>query len=115
MGVENPATEATIAEIALGTEADASRAILAAREAFEALTSTSVEARLALLARVLALFRARAEDFATAMQLEMRSFAYRMKAAFDGEAAQAGTRECEVKSLSDCVLAGSDMQKPPAS
>ena len=38
MGVENPATEEIVGEIALGTEADADRAILAARAAFDAWT-----------------------------------------------------------------------------
>ncbi|MFN3646817.1 MAG: aldehyde dehydrogenase family protein [Gemmobacter sp.] len=71
MGVENPATEAMLAEVALGTAADAEAAILAARAAFDGWTATPVAERIALLERVLALYRERIQDFADAMRLEM--------------------------------------------
>ena len=71
MAVENPATEETIAQVAMGTAADAERAVLAARAAFDGWTATPVAERLALLERVLDLYRARSQDFADAMRLEM--------------------------------------------
>jgi aldehyde dehydrogenase (NAD+) len=71
IGVENPATGAMVAEVALGTRADAEAAIRAARAAFDGWSATPVAARLALLERVLALYRARMQDFADAMRLEM--------------------------------------------
>ena len=71
MGVENPATEEIIAQVAMGNEADADRAILAARAAFDGWTVTPVAERIALLRRILGIYNARAEDFAAAMSTEM--------------------------------------------
>jgi len=71
MGVENPATEDIVAEIALGSEADADRAILAARAAFDAWTVTPVADRIALVKRILDIYNARYEDFAQVMSTEM--------------------------------------------
>ena len=70
-GVENPATEDIIAEVALGSEADADRAILAARAAFDAYTLWPVAERIALVQRILDIYTARYEEFAQAMSLEM--------------------------------------------
>ena len=53
MGVENPATEEIVAEVALGNEADIDAAFAAARAAFDAYTGWPVENRIALLRRVL--------------------------------------------------------------
>ena len=71
LGVENPATEEIVAEIALGSVADADRAVAAARAAFDGFTQTPVAERIALLERMLVEYDARAEDFAQAMRLEM--------------------------------------------
>ena len=71
MGVENPATEDVIAELALGTPADADRAVMAARRAFDAFTLWPVAERIALVRRILDGYNARYDDFATAMRLEM--------------------------------------------
>jgi len=71
LGVENPATEEIVAEIALGSVADADRAVAAARAAFEGFSQTPVAERIALLERILVEYDARAEDFAQAMRLEM--------------------------------------------
>ncbi|QYZ68301.1 aldehyde dehydrogenase family protein [Neotabrizicola shimadae] len=71
MGVENPATEEIVAEIALGSEADADRAILAARAAFDAWTVTPVADRIALVKRILDIYNDRYEDFAQVMSTEM--------------------------------------------
>ncbi|MGY6536413.1 MAG: aldehyde dehydrogenase family protein [Pararhodobacter sp.] len=71
MAVENPATEETLADLPLGTADDAARAIAAARAAFDGWAQTSLENRLALLERLLALYRAQIQDIADAMRLEM--------------------------------------------
>ncbi len=71
LGVENPATEEIVAKVALGSVADADRAVMAARAAFASFTLTPVAERIALLERVLAEYNARAEDFAQAMRIEM--------------------------------------------
>ncbi|SEN77770.1 aldehyde dehydrogenase (NAD+) [Pseudorhodobacter antarcticus] len=71
LDVENPATEAVLGQVALGTAQDADRAVAAARAAFEGFSLTPVADRIALLERILAEYDARAEDFAQAMRLEM--------------------------------------------
>ncbi len=71
MGVENPATEEIIAEVALGNAQDADRAVMAARSAFDGFTRLPVAERIALLRRILELYNARYDDFADAMRLEM--------------------------------------------
>ncbi|WP_283177693.1 aldehyde dehydrogenase family protein [Gemmobacter sp. 24YEA27] len=70
-GVENPATEEIVGDIALGTEADADRAILAARAAFDDWTVVPVEERIALVKKILEVYNSRYEDFAQAMSTEM--------------------------------------------
>lgn len=69
--VINPATEEAIATIALGSEADAVKAILAARAAFEGYSTTSVDERVAILERVIALYTDRMDDIARAISVEM--------------------------------------------
>lgn len=59
LDVINPATESTIATIALGNAADVDRAVAAARRAFPAWSSTSVADRLALLDAITARYQAR--------------------------------------------------------
>ncbi|VDC33358.1 aldehyde dehydrogenase family protein [Pseudogemmobacter humi] len=71
LGVENPATEEIVGEVALGTEADADRAILAARAAFDGWTVVPVKERIALVKRILDVYTSRYEDFAQAMSTEM--------------------------------------------
>ena len=71
IGVENPATEEIVAQVAMGNDADADRAILAARAAFDGWTVTPVAKRIALLKRILEIYNDRAEDFAQAMSTEM--------------------------------------------
>ena len=71
IGVENPATEEIICQMALGNDADADRAIMAARAAFDGWTVTPAAQRIALLKRILEIYNARAEDFAAAMTMEM--------------------------------------------
>ncbi len=71
MGVENPATEEIVGEVALGSTADADRAVAAARAAFDAWTVVPVAERIALVERILEEYNARYEDFAQAMSTEM--------------------------------------------
>ncbi len=71
MGVENPATEEIVAEVALGNQADADAAIMAARAAFAAWTVTPLADRIAVVQRILDEYNARYEDFAQAMSTEM--------------------------------------------
>ena len=71
MGVENPATEEIVAEVALGSAADADRAVMAARAAFDGFTVWPVADRIALLEAILAEYNRRYDDFAEAMRIEM--------------------------------------------
>ncbi|MGB3278012.1 MAG: aldehyde dehydrogenase family protein [Pseudorhodobacter sp.] len=71
LGVENPATEEIVAEIALGNLADIDAAIMAARAAFGAYTLWPVAKRIALVKRVLEIYNARYEELAQAMSIEM--------------------------------------------
>ncbi|MCX8509573.1 MAG: aldehyde dehydrogenase family protein [Rhodobacteraceae bacterium] len=71
MGVENPATEEIVCEVALGNQEDADRAILAARAAFDKWTVTPVAERIALVKRILEVYNSKAEEFAQVMSTEM--------------------------------------------
>lgn len=69
--VENPATDAVVGRIALGSTEDADRAIAAARAAFPAWAATSRDERLALLRAIVAEYRNRFGDLAAAVTEEM--------------------------------------------
>lgn len=69
--VINPATEKSFTEISLGTSDDVDTAARAARAAFPAWSQTSREERLAILDKILAGIKARAEDLAQAISQEM--------------------------------------------
>ena len=71
IGVENPATEEIVCQMAMGNDADADRAIMAARAAFDGWTVVPVAQRIALLKRILEIYNARADDFAAAMTTEL--------------------------------------------
>jgi aldehyde dehydrogenase (NAD+) len=71
LDVVNPATEEPIGKIALGDATDVDRAVAAARKAFETFSRTSREDRLALLERVLAVYKERAAELAAAVTQEM--------------------------------------------
>jgi aldehyde dehydrogenase (NAD+) len=71
MGVENPATEEIVCEVAMGSAEDADRAILAARAAFDGWTYRPVAERIAVLKRILEIYNERIEDFAQVMSTEM--------------------------------------------
>ena len=69
--VINPATEEPIAQIALGSKADVDRAVAAAKRAFESYSQTSKSERIALLRKVLDVFKRRIGEVAQAISSEM--------------------------------------------
>ena len=64
MEVINPATEGVIAKIALGNEDDINRAVAAAKRAFETYSQTSLDDRLALLEKLLLIYKRRYDEIA---------------------------------------------------
>ena len=71
LGIVNPATEETFAQISLGSRLDVDRAAKAARRAFATYSVTSVEQRLSWLQKIIEGFRARLPELARMMTLEM--------------------------------------------
>ena len=71
LDVINPATEEAVASIALGTKEDVDAAVSAARAAFPSYANTTREERIALLERVIEVFKKRMGDVAEAISLEM--------------------------------------------
>lgn len=69
--VFNPATEAPIARISLGTAADIDRAVTAARTAFSPFAETTRDERLTLLNRLLECYMDRYQQMAEAISREM--------------------------------------------
>jgi aldehyde dehydrogenase (NAD+) len=69
--VINPSNEEPIATISLGNAADVDEAVAAAKGAFETYSQTSVEERLALLRRVIEVYKAKSEEMAQTISLEM--------------------------------------------
>lgn len=82
--VINPADEQPYAVISLGSEADVDKAVAAARRAFPAWSATSLEERIALVERLLDIYKARANDMAKAISEEMGA---PMKLAIEEQAA----------------------------
>jgi len=71
LAVLNPATETPVAMISMGTVADIDRAVEAARTAFATYGRTSIEERLALLERLLLIYKRRYEEMAQIITLEL--------------------------------------------
>ncbi|WP_299956377.1 aldehyde dehydrogenase family protein [uncultured Roseobacter sp.] len=69
--VIDPSTEEQCAVISLGDQADTDAAVAAARSAFESWSQTSKEERTALMQRLLEVYKARSEEMAQAMSMEM--------------------------------------------
>jgi aldehyde dehydrogenase (NAD+) len=69
--VINPATEEVAGVISLGSARDVDRAVAAARQAFDGFMRTSRDERLALLERILAVYKKRYADIANAIRDEM--------------------------------------------
>jgi aldehyde dehydrogenase (NAD+) len=71
LDVIDPATEEAFTKISLGSQADVDRAVAAARAAFPAFARTGKAERLALLKRVLEVYKTRYDDIAAALAREM--------------------------------------------
>jgi aldehyde dehydrogenase (NAD+) len=69
--VINPATEAQVAEIQMGSVADVNLAVEAAHQAFPAFAATSLHERIEMLRRIHRIFVRRFEEMATAITTEM--------------------------------------------
>ncbi len=69
--VLNPATEKPVAVISMGTAADIDRAVAAAKKAFVTYSRTSVKERLALLERLLSIYKRRYDEMARTITLEL--------------------------------------------
>ncbi|MFK7958336.1 MAG: aldehyde dehydrogenase family protein [Lysobacterales bacterium] len=69
--VTNPATESVQADVVLGNEEDANRAIAAAKSAFPAYSQWGREQRLELLASILDVYKKRMPEVAAAISAEM--------------------------------------------
>jgi aldehyde dehydrogenase (NAD+) len=67
----NPATEKSIGKVAYGTAGDVDRAVTAARRAFADFSQWSVEQRLALLEKIVTVYKTRWNDIAEAITAEM--------------------------------------------
>ena len=71
LDIINPADETVVGSVAMGTAADAQDAITAAVSAFPTFSRTTVEDRIELLERVLTCYKARYDEFADAIRVEM--------------------------------------------
>ncbi len=71
LGVENPANEEIVCEVAIGNNEDADRAIMAARAAFDSFTVWPVQKRIDLVKRILEVYNSKYEEFAQVMTTEM--------------------------------------------
>lgn len=69
--VINPATEAPVSDVVMGTAADVDKAVKAAREAFKSFSQTTREERIALLKRISEEYGKRMGDIAKAITEEM--------------------------------------------
>jgi aldehyde dehydrogenase (NAD+) len=71
LDIVNPATEAVIGQVALGTAEDVDKAVKAARRAFEAYSQTKLEERAALLERIVGVYQKRLPELGKAISDEM--------------------------------------------
>ncbi|MDX1393801.1 MAG: aldehyde dehydrogenase family protein [Gemmatimonadota bacterium] len=71
LDIVNPATEEVVGQVALGGRDDVDRAVAAARAAFEPFSATDRDARVALLERIIEVYKTRLGDMAAAITTEM--------------------------------------------
>lgn len=69
--VLNPANEEVIGKVAMGSAADVDRAVIAARDAFDTYSQTSVEERLALLGKIVEVYKSKYDEIAETISSEM--------------------------------------------
>ena len=81
LDVVNPSNEEVVSRISLGSAADVDKAVQAARRAFESFSRTTREERVALLEKVLEVYKRRADEVAQAISLEMGAPLWLSKAA----------------------------------
>ena len=62
--VINPATEESIAKIAMGNSDDVNKAVAAAKNAFDSFSQTSKEERLSLMSKILEVYQSRYDEIA---------------------------------------------------
>ena len=79
--VINPANEEAFARVSLGSKADVDKAVAAARRAFEKYSRTTREERLALLEKIIAVYKGKFQAIAEAISLEMGAPLWLAKAA----------------------------------
>lgn len=73
MDVINPATESVMGVISIGDKADVDKAVKAARAAFDGWNTTPVADRIAMMEKLLALYKTRWDEMATVITEEMGS------------------------------------------
>ena len=81
LDVINPATEESIAKIAMGNSEDVNKAVAAAKNAFESFSQTSKEERLALMGKILEVYQSRYDEIAETISSEMGAPLWLSKAA----------------------------------
>ena len=69
--VINPASEEPVATISLGSAADIDTAVAAAKKAFESYSETTSDDRLALLQRIIEVYRSKTDEMAETISREM--------------------------------------------
>jgi aldehyde dehydrogenase (NAD+) len=69
--VINPATEEPIATISLGSVSDVDKAVTVAKRGFESYSETTIEKRLGLLRQIIEVYKAKSEEMAKTISLEM--------------------------------------------
>ncbi len=69
--VINPATEEAVATISLGCAADVDKAVVAAQQAFDSYSETTVDSRLSLIRRIIEVYQAKSEEMAQTISEEM--------------------------------------------
>ena len=79
--VINPANEEAFARVSLGSKADVDKAVAAARRAFETYSRTTREERLALLDKIIAVYKGKFQAIAEAISQEMGAPLWLAKAA----------------------------------
>ncbi|WP_168791490.1 aldehyde dehydrogenase family protein [Paraburkholderia aromaticivorans] len=96
--VVDPSTEEAIAEVAMGTPADADRAVAAAKRAFTSFSQTTPAERLALIRRILEVFLERHDEMGDTISRELgapRAMAHAWQAGIGRRHLEELIRTCE--------------------
>ncbi|CAH1688942.1 3-succinoylsemialdehyde-pyridine dehydrogenase [Hyphomicrobiales bacterium] len=113
--VRNPASEAVVACVPAGTATDVDRAVAAARDAFAGFSSTSLADRLALLRRIIEVYRTRQDEIATILSQEMGTpitLARSLQAPRGGDHFAATVDALEAFSFEERIANGLVIQEP---